>query len=484
MGRIVTLCKRVGVLEHVGAHRVAALVVGDDLLFLFRQRERLALQSHQDAVARHVEVFAVHFVGFSPHREQGGLVHEIGEIGAAHPGRAPRDDVHVDVGVDLLVAHVDFQDLDPLVERGQGHHDLTVEAARPQQCGVEDVGAVRGRHHHDALGGLEAVHLREHLVQRLLAFVVTAAEPGAALAADGVDLVDEDDRRRLLLRSLEQVAHAGRAHAHEHLHEVGARDRDEGNPGLAGHGPRDQGLTGAGRPDEQDPLGDPSADLFELARRLQEADDLGDLFFHRAVAGHVGERGLGLVGVVDLGARAPDVHHRAHLSLRAPGDQEPDRADEHEGQQIDEQCPEDVARSGLVVAGDVVLLEGCDVGVGQLVELALGREFLLAVVVLRESGPELAGDLPVRSVVLDARDVVLRYEREEGSVVELLLRRRRAGCGLPDQEDRDDQTDDDPRHPLGAVTRLQRATGPTRPRRTTRRWFRRAPLVFGAWAHE
>ena len=81
-----------------------------------------------------------------------------------------------------------------LLELGQRHDDLAVEAARAQQGGVEDVGPVGGRHHHDALGGLEAVHLGEHLVEGLLPLVVAAAEAGAALAADGVDLVDEDDR--------------------------------------------------------------------------------------------------------------------------------------------------------------------------------------------------------------------------------------------------------------------------------------------------
>ena len=55
--------------------------------------------------------------------------------------------------------------------------------------------------------GLEAVHLGEHLVQRLLALVVPAAEAGAALAADGVDLVDEDDRGGLLARGL-RTGHA------------------------------------------------------------------------------------------------------------------------------------------------------------------------------------------------------------------------------------------------------------------------------------
>jgi hypothetical protein len=37
---------------------------------------------------------------------------------------------------------------------------------------------------------------------------MTAAESGAAVAADGVDLIDEDDARRVLLPLLEQVADA------------------------------------------------------------------------------------------------------------------------------------------------------------------------------------------------------------------------------------------------------------------------------------
>ena len=209
--------------------------------------------------------------------------------------------------------------VDPLVLGGQRHHDLAVEAPRAQQRGVEHVGAVGGGHHHDALGRLEAVHLGEHLVERLLALVVPAAEAGAALAADRVDLVDEDDRGRLLARGLEEVAHAGGADADEHLHEVGAGDRHERHAGLAGDRAGDERLAGAGRADEQHALGDARADLLELARVLQEVDDLGDLLLHRAVAGDVVERRLRLLGVVDLRPAAPDVHHRAHLALARAG---------------------------------------------------------------------------------------------------------------------------------------------------------------------
>ena len=225
---------------------------------------------------------------------------------------------------------------------GQRHHDHAVEATGPQQRGVEDVGTVGRRHHHDALGRLEAVHLGEHLVERLLALVVTAAETGAALAADRVDLVDEDDRGRLLARGLEEVAHARRADTDEHLHEVGAGDRDERNARLTGDGARDERLAGSRRTDEQHALRDARADVLELARHLQEVDDLGDLLLHRAVARDVAERRLRLVGVVDLGARAPDVHHRAHLALRAARDEPPQRADQAEH----EREAEDRARPG------------------------------------------------------------------------------------------------------------------------------------------
>ena len=236
---------------------------------------------------------------------------------------------------------------------------MIMRSKRPgrSSAGVEDVGAVGRRHHHDALGGFEAVHLREHLVERLLTLVVAAAETGAALAADGVDLVDEDDRGRLLARGLEQVAHARRADTDEHLHEVGTRDRDERHAGLAGDRARDERLARSRRADEQHALGDARADVLELAGHLQEVDDFGDLLFHRAVAGDVAERRLRLVGVVDLGARAPDVHDRAHLALGATRDEPPQRADQTEHEREAEDRAHQVRRLGLVVDGDVRLVE-------------------------------------------------------------------------------------------------------------------------------
>ena len=175
-----------------------------------------------------------------------------------------RRDVHI-VG-ERLVAHVHAQDAFAAAHVGRVDHDLAVEAARAQQRRIEHVGTVRRGDEDHAVVRLEAVHLDQQLVERLLALVVAAAEAGAAMTADGVDFVDEDDARRVRLALLEQVAHPARADAHEHFDEVGTRHREERTPRLAGDGLREQRLARARRTDQQRALRQPAAELGELLR--------------------------------------------------------------------------------------------------------------------------------------------------------------------------------------------------------------------------
>ena len=178
------------------------------------------------------------------------------------------------------------------VQVGRVDADLAVEAAGAQQRGVEDVGTVRRRDQDDVGLDVEAVHLDEQLVEGLLALVVAAAHAGAAVAADGVDLVDEDDGRGVLLGLLEQVAHAAGADADEHLDEVGTGDRVERHAGLAGDGAGEQGLAGSGRAVQQHALRDAGADGLELGGLLQEVLDLLQLFDGLVGAGDVVEGDL------------------------------------------------------------------------------------------------------------------------------------------------------------------------------------------------
>ena len=154
---------------------------------------------------------------------------------------------------------MDFEDrLAPILVGGVDHH-LAVEAAGPQQGLIEDLGAVRGGQQNDADVGLEAIHLDQELVEGLFALVVDRSEMHAPLAPDGVQFVDENDARGLLLGLLEQVADPCRSHAHEHLHEIAAAQRKERNLGFAGDRAGEQRFPRTGQSHEQDALGNPRA---------------------------------------------------------------------------------------------------------------------------------------------------------------------------------------------------------------------------------
>src|SRR5437667_180635 len=77
------------------------------------------------------------------------------------------------------------------------------------------------------------------------------AAAGAAMTADRVDFVDEDDAGRILLGLLEHVADPAGADADKHFDEVRAGNGEERHIGFAGDRARDQRLAGAGRSDQE-----------------------------------------------------------------------------------------------------------------------------------------------------------------------------------------------------------------------------------------
>ena len=205
-------------------------------------------------------------------------------------------------GIDRNLARVDAEDGLASLEVGVADRDLPVEPSRPQQRRVEDVRTVGGGNDDDAAVRLEAVHLDEELVERLLALFV-AERAAAAAAADGVELVDEHDARGMAAGIAEQTADARRAHAGVHLDEVRAAGEEKRHPGFAGDRSRQERLAGSRGPDEQDALRDAPADGGKATRFAQEVDDLLDFVLGLVDARDVLERDdvIALLG----DARAP-----------------------------------------------------------------------------------------------------------------------------------------------------------------------------------
>jgi hypothetical protein len=128
---------------------------------------------------------------------------------------------------------VDLEDLPPAADVGSVNGDVSIESARSHQGAVEHVRPVRTGEDDDVLVRPKPVHLYQQLVERALPLVISAkAAPLATGFTNRVDLVHEDDTRRMLLRVGEQVSHARRANTDEHLDELGAGDGEERDAGL------------------------------------------------------------------------------------------------------------------------------------------------------------------------------------------------------------------------------------------------------------
>src|SRR6266487_4736960 len=119
---------------------------------------------------------------------------------------------------------------------------------------------------------------------------MAAAEPGATVTADRVDLIDEHDTRRVSLGLIEQIPYTRGANTYKHLHEFGAADREERHSRLAGDRLGEKCLACPWRPDEEYTLRNPGAERREFLRVLQELDHFLQLFLGFIYARNVEER--------------------------------------------------------------------------------------------------------------------------------------------------------------------------------------------------
>src|SRR5262249_12958205 len=187
------LVDRIGVLKVVADEGVTHLVVGGDLALVLREEPRLLLWAGHDAHDPLLQLLLLDDLLAAARRQQRSLVDEVREIRAGEARSTGGKRVEVDLRCQRLALRVHLEDLAAAETVGPVDDDLAIETARAQERRVEDVGAVRRGDEDDVVLHLEAVHLDEQLVERLLALVVSAAETGATMTADGVDLVHEDD---------------------------------------------------------------------------------------------------------------------------------------------------------------------------------------------------------------------------------------------------------------------------------------------------
>ena len=166
---------------------------------------------------------------------------------------------------------------------------------------------------------------------------MSAAEPAAAASRDRVDLIDEHDARRILLRILEKITDTGGSHADKHFHKIRPGDAEERNSRLPGDRFCQQGLSCSRRSLKKHALRDPRAYLDIFLRRLKEIDDLLELFFLLLQPCHIGEGDLDLILIRQPRAALSEVHRLCIRSAvlavhKKENEEHPGQCDEHRDQ--------------------------------------------------------------------------------------------------------------------------------------------------------
>jgi len=249
-------------------HRQAVLLVG-----LNRQG---AHRAHHHLVARFVEIGGGDVGGRAPCGGNCSLVQQVLQIGPGKPRCAGSHLIEIDGGVQRQVFHVHVKDRPPRPLVGQRQRDVAVKPAGAQQCRVQHVGAVGGGQHHHRFARGKTVEFRQDLVQGLLAFIMATAKAGAAGAPDAVQFINEDDRRCLLARLFEHLAHPARADADEDLDEFRPGGGKERHVGLTRQRPRQQRLAGARWSHQQHTMRHRGTDLLKPLGVAQEFDQFRD----------------------------------------------------------------------------------------------------------------------------------------------------------------------------------------------------------------
>src|SRR5258706_14440803 len=140
-----------------------------------------------------------------------------------------------------------------------------VEAAGTDQRRIEIFYIVGRSEHDDACARREAVELDQHGIDDAV-ILRLASRVAAAALAQPIDLVDENNARRLFARERKQLSDAAHADAEEHIGEVAAREPYERHARLARHRAREQRLARAVMAFEHRPLGRLAAKLGDFTR--------------------------------------------------------------------------------------------------------------------------------------------------------------------------------------------------------------------------
>ena len=202
---------------------VPNLVISHHLFLVVLKHAALFLKTSHHTLDRFAEVLLLNTFALRAGCKERRLIHQVGQVGTGETAGGLGDAVQINSFSKLHLLRIDLKNGLAAREVGPIHQNLTIETTGTQQSSIENFGLV-GRREHDhrlVLGG-ESIHLREQLIECLLAFIVPSNNTHGAgtTFSDGIEFVNENDAGSFFLGFLEQITNASGTGTHEQLNKL------------------------------------------------------------------------------------------------------------------------------------------------------------------------------------------------------------------------------------------------------------------------
>ena len=281
------LMHRIRLRQGLHHYRMSGFVVCGQLPFLLGNHSRLLLRSRNDLCGCFFDFIHTNLGAVAACGQQCCLIYQILDIRRRESRCSLCQNFQRHILCQRFILCMYFENFFSRLYIRHADDNLAIESARSQQRRVQNIRTVGGCQDDNSGIFVKSVHLHQKLVQGLFSFVISAAQAGTSLPSYGIDFIDKNNARCILLCLLEEVTNTGSTHTDEHLHEIRTGNRKERYARFTCSGLGNVGFTGTRITHHQHTFRDPRSQLGIFSRIPKEVHNLLKFFLFLLEAGYI-----------------------------------------------------------------------------------------------------------------------------------------------------------------------------------------------------
>ena len=258
---------------------MSGFVEGNRFAFFFADDAITFGRSCNDAIFSFINVRSIDFFFIATSGKQSCFIQQVGKVGPDKSRGLLGNDFQIDILGQRLVLRMHLENCFAPFNVRTANQNLAVKTSGTKQSRIQNIRTVRGSHDDNAFVAFKTVHFDQQLIQSLFTFIMSAAHAVSAPTTNGIDFIDENDWRGVLLGIFKKITDTAGTDTDKHFNEVRTWNWKERHARFARNGFGQQSLTCSGRSFKQNTGRNFGAQSQEFMRIAQEFNDFDQFLF-------------------------------------------------------------------------------------------------------------------------------------------------------------------------------------------------------------